>query len=42
MEEFSKMMLHINEIKFELGRLVQELTNKARKGIESDEEVHQS
>lgn len=38
LEEFSKLMLNVNELKMELGRLVQSLTMQARKGIDSENE----
>ena len=38
LEEVAKLILHINELKQELGRLVTELTMQARKGIDSEED----
>jgi hypothetical protein len=37
LEEISKQMLHVKELKQELAKLVSILTMQARKGIDSEE-----
>ena len=37
LEEIAKMILHVNELKQELAKLVSSLTMQARKGLETEE-----
>ncbi len=38
LEDIAKMILHVNELKQELAKLVSSLTMQARRGIDTDSE----